>query len=178
MKLCEGFGTPIIADRIYDKHRLLSWVVFILRKYIDNIFLKPSWGSNQIKHVCVDRINAISIWYQFSVCTIYGPAAQYVFNIDNLLKGQLLDSTFFNCPLVFLFKYQILRFLGSWTIARLNIFLIVHWCFCSNTRYLGFLVFWSYKLFFLSFWPKKLRSHDKRWVTTQQKGIFKYIRSK
>ena len=151
MKLCEGFGTPIIADRIYDKHRLLSWVVFILRKYIDNIFLKPSWGSNQIKHVCVDRINAISIWYQFSVCTIYGPAAQYVFNIDNLLKGQLLDWTFV---------------------------LIVHWCFCSNTRYLGFLVFWSYKLFFLSFWPKKLRCHNKRWVTTLQKGIFKYIRSK
>lgn len=93
--------------------------------------------------------------YQFdinlSVCTIYGPAAQYVFNIDNLLKGQLLDWTFV---------------------------LIVHWCFCSNTRYLGFLVFWSYKLFFLSFWPKKLRCHNKRWVTTLQKGIFKYIRSK
>ena len=151
MKLCEGFGTPIIADRIYDKHRLLSWVVFVLRKNIENIFLKPSWGSNQIKHVCVDRINAISIWYQF-VCLhdIWACCSICLQHWQSFERTIARLNICFNCPLVFLFKYQIL----------------------------SFLVFWSYKLFFLSFRPKKLRSHNKRWVTTLQKGIFKYIRRK
>ena len=132
MKLCEGFGTPIIADHIHDKERFLSWVVFVLRENIENIFLKPSWGSYQIKQFCVDGINVITFDINLCVCTMYGPAVQYVFNIYNLSKGQLLD----------------------WTFVA-----IVHWCFCSNTTYLGFMVLWSYKLFFLSFWPNKIRSH-------------------
>ena len=84
MKLCEGFGTPIIADHIHDKERFLSWVVFVLRENIENIILKPSWGSYQIKHVCVDRINAITFNINLSICTIYRPAVQYVFSIYNL----------------------------------------------------------------------------------------------